>query len=56
MIKVVTVVFGGRVSGVRLLVVAVWLLVVVLWLVLEVFRCIGVAGCGVVIGVGGVQM
>jgi len=32
------------------------LLAVMLWLVLEVFRCNGVAGCGVVLGVGGVQM
>ena len=27
------------------------LLAVVLWLVLEVFRCNGVAGCGVLVGV-----
>jgi len=32
------------------------LLAVVLWLVLDVSRCNGVAGCGVVVGVGGVQM
>ena len=54
-IKVVTVVFNG-VSGSRLLGVAVELLAVVLWFVLEVFRCNGVNGFGVVFGVGGVQM
>ena len=32
------------------------LVAVVLWLVLEVFRCNRVADCGVVFGVGGVQM
>ena len=32
------------------------LLVVVLCLVLNVFRCSGIDSCGVVIGVGGVQM
>ena len=32
------------------------LLAVVLRLVLQMFRCNGVTDCGVVIGVGGVQM